>query len=58
VDWYSNLTQTGPGIYNTKKTSADGFHITIDVLTNEFNANGTLTTTIDGKKYSAPPNGT
>ncbi|KAJ3537699.1 hypothetical protein NM208_g6205 [Fusarium decemcellulare] len=58
VDWYSNLTQSGPGIYNTKKTSADGFHITIDVLTNEFNANGTLTATIDGKPFSQPLNAT
>ncbi|KAL6915321.1 hypothetical protein FSST1_006816 [Fusarium sambucinum] len=58
VDWYSNLTQSGPGLYTTKETSANGFHISIDVLTNEFTASGTLTTTIDGKRFSQPLNGT
>ncbi|KAH6980873.1 hypothetical protein BKA56DRAFT_486732 [Ilyonectria sp. MPI-CAGE-AT-0026] len=56
VAWYSDLVQTGRGIYNTKKTSADGFHLEIDVLANLFDANGTLTTTINGKAYKQPRN--
>ncbi|KAI1770483.1 hypothetical protein F4818DRAFT_450415 [Hypoxylon cercidicola] len=35
VDWYSDL-----------KTSPDGFRLSIDVLTNIFDANGTLSTTL------------
>lgn len=58
VDWYSDLTQTIGGIKNTKKTSPDGFHLAIDTLTNIFQANGTLTTTIDGQLYTQPANGT
>lgn len=57
VDWYSNLTQTGEA-NASKKTSPDGFHLSIDVLTNIFQANGTLTTTIDGVVYEQPANGT
>ncbi|KAH8665643.1 saponin hydrolase precursor [Ilyonectria robusta] len=59
VDWYSDLVQTGEDEYlATKKTSPDGFHLRIDVLTNYFNANGTLTTTINGKDYKQPANNT
>ncbi|CEI67636.1 hypothetical protein FVEN_g5717 [Fusarium venenatum] len=57
VDWWSNLTQTGNS-RNTKQTSPDGFHLTIDVLTNIFNANGTMNTTIDGHVYTQPANET
>ncbi|KAI5456979.1 hypothetical protein BGZ63DRAFT_428413 [Mariannaea sp. PMI_226] len=57
VDWYSDLVQTGT-VNATKKTSLDGFHLEIDVTTNIFNANGTLTTVIDGKEYTQPANGT
>ena len=57
VDWFSDLTRTGE-VEATKKTSPDGFHLTIDVLTNIFQATGTLTTTIDGKEYRQPANGT
>lgn len=61
VDWYSDLTQTvhakdGTTTTNTKKTSSDGFLLSIDVLTNIFDATGTLTTTIDGKAYRQPVN--
>ncbi|WP_230203161.1 hypothetical protein [Parafrankia discariae] len=61
VDWYSDLTQTvhakdGTTTTNTKKTSSDGFHLSIDVLTNIFDATGTLTTIIDGKAYRQPAN--
>ncbi|KAL0262313.1 hypothetical protein SLS55_003756 [Diplodia seriata] len=57
VDWYSDLVQTGK-TNATKKTSPDGFHLRIDVMTNIFEANGTLTTTVDGKEWKQPANGT
>ncbi|KAH6671010.1 hypothetical protein B0J14DRAFT_628035 [Halenospora varia] len=57
LDWFSDLVQTGI-VQATKKTSADGFHLMIDAVLNVFNANGTLTTTIDGVVYSQPANGT
>ncbi|GAB2989961.1 hypothetical protein GCM10023080_064810 [Streptomyces pseudoechinosporeus] len=57
VDWYSDLVQTGRTTA-TKKTSPDGFRLTIDVLTNIFQATGTLTTTINGHVYEQPKNGT
>ncbi|KAH6984029.1 hypothetical protein EDB80DRAFT_823617 [Ilyonectria destructans] len=57
VDWYSDLVQTGE-VHATKKTSPGGFHLEIDAATNWFNANGTLTTTIDGVVYEQPANGT
>ncbi|KAH7119221.1 saponin hydrolase precursor [Dactylonectria macrodidyma] len=55
VDWHSNLTQTGP-FNGTKKTSPDGFQLRIDVRVNEFMANGSLVTTVDGKEYFQPLN--
>ncbi|WP_232794179.1 MULTISPECIES: TolB family protein [Pseudofrankia] len=58
VDWFSDLTETGGGETVTKKSSPDGFHLTIDVLTNIFDAAGTLTTTVDGHAYRQPANGT
>ncbi|KAF4545171.1 Six-bladed beta-propeller TolB-like protein [Lasiodiplodia theobromae] len=57
VDWFSDLVQTG-ATNATKKTSPDGFHLSIDVMTNIFNANGTLTTTIDGQVWKQPANET
>lgn len=57
VDWYSDLIQSGE-TQATKKTSVDGFHLTIDVMLNNFDANGTLTTTINGTEYKQPANGT
>lgn len=57
IDWYSNLVQGGPGtVKSTKVTNQDGFHLTIDVMHNIFEANGTLTTTIDGIEYRQPLN--
>ncbi|KAG9232226.1 hypothetical protein BJ875DRAFT_515138 [Amylocarpus encephaloides] len=47
VDWYSDLTSTGQSS-GAKKTSLFGFHLDIDIMKNMFNANDTLTTTIDG----------
>jgi hypothetical protein len=55
VDWYSNLKQSGC-VKASKVTSANGFHVTIDVLTNEFDAVGTLTTTVNGRTYTQPLN--
>jgi hypothetical protein len=55
VDWYSDLVQTGV-VTATKKTSPGGFHLSIDAVLNIFEANGTLTTTIDGVAYTQPHN--
>ncbi|KAM0326571.1 hypothetical protein ACHAQA_006440 [Verticillium albo-atrum] len=57
IDWFSNLTQRGPDVLNTKLTSDDGFHISIDVLVNIFDAEGTISTTVDGMTYKQPLNG-
>lgn len=57
VDWYSDLVQSGQ-TNATKKTSPDGFHLSIDALTNIFEANGTLSTTVNGTLYTQPANGT
>ncbi|KAI1451284.1 saponin hydrolase precursor [Annulohypoxylon moriforme] len=54
--WYSDLVRTGD-TYSTKKTSPDGFHLSEDILQNVLEANGTLTTTVDGIEYSQPANG-
>ncbi|KAF7549512.1 hypothetical protein G7Z17_g6336 [Cylindrodendrum hubeiense] len=57
VHWFSNLVQTRrDGYLATKKTSPNGFHLQLDVLRNFFNANGTLTTTINGVVYRQPLN--
>ncbi|RTE84753.1 hypothetical protein BHE90_000794 [Fusarium euwallaceae] len=58
VDWRSDLVQAVGDVVNTKKTSPGGFQLSIDIMTNIFNANGTLTTTVDGKTYHQPANGT
>ncbi|KAH7120287.1 hypothetical protein B0J13DRAFT_648996 [Dactylonectria estremocensis] len=59
VHWFSDLVQTGQdGYLATKKTSRNGFHLELDVLRNFFNANGTLTTTINGVAYKQPLNNT
>jgi hypothetical protein len=57
IDWFSDLVQTGPN-NSTKTTSPDGFHLSIDVLINIFDANGTLTTTVNGTAYYQPANRT
>ncbi|CEL12023.1 hypothetical protein ASPCAL15116 [Aspergillus calidoustus] len=56
VDWTSDLVGTGV-VRATKKTGPGGFQLSIDAMTNVFNANGTLTTTIDGVVYRQPANG-
>ncbi|KAF3052367.1 hypothetical protein E8E11_010982 [Didymella keratinophila] len=59
LNWYSDIVQTKFGIVTgTKRTCVDGFHLRIDAMTNVFNANGALTTTISDKKYKQPANGT
>ncbi|KAI2465971.1 saponin hydrolase precursor [Annulohypoxylon bovei var. microspora] len=55
ADWYSDLVQTG-ATNSTKKTSPDGFHLSEDTFENVFEANGTLTTTVDGTEYLQPAN--
>ncbi|KAI8961026.1 hypothetical protein F5Y11DRAFT_358003 [Daldinia sp. FL1419] len=55
IDWYSDLVQMGQ-TNATKVTSPDGFHLSIDALTNIFDANGTLSTTINGTLYTQPAN--
>ncbi len=55
TDWHSNLTSTGISI-SSKLTGDGGFHLNIDVQTNEFDANGTLSTVVDGIVYRQPLN--
>jgi hypothetical protein len=57
LDWYSNIVQTG-AVNASKKTNSGGLNLSIDVLKNIFEANGTLTTTIDGVEYHQAANGT
>ncbi|KAK0118030.1 hypothetical protein ONS95_012340 [Cadophora gregata] len=58
TDWHSNLTRTGSDGRSTKVTGPEGFHLDIDIMTNIFEANGTLTTVVDGVEYKQPQNGT
>jgi len=63
IDWESDLHQTvtEPGkkpLAVTKVTSPDGFHLTISLLDNLFDATGTLTTTVGDQTYTQPANGT
>jgi hypothetical protein len=59
LEWYSDIVQTCSGaVTGVKRTSADGFHLRIDAMTNIFDANGTLTTIVGGKRYEQPVNGT
>lgn len=57
IDWYSDITQSG-AVKGTKRTSPDGFHMSIDVFENKFEANGTLIIVVDGTEYHQPANGT
>jgi len=60
LDWYSDLVKSGRGgkVLATKTTSADGFHLTIDLWQTIFQATGTLTTTVGSRTYVQPANGT
>ncbi|KAJ5312798.1 hypothetical protein N7508_003628 [Penicillium antarcticum] len=54
---YSNLTSCG--LTNSfELTSPDWFHLLMDLLETNFDANGTLTTTIGGVEYTQPLNDT
>lgn len=56
LDWYSNLTRSGQDGAE-QVTSADGFHMSIDVMTNIFRANGTLVTDTGDVVYRQPLDG-
>jgi hypothetical protein len=56
LDWVSDIVQTG-AVNAVKKTGPGGFHLTIDAMDNLFEANGTLTTTVNGVTYYQPLNG-
>ncbi|MDX3386319.1 hypothetical protein PV682_33420 [Streptomyces niveiscabiei] len=60
LDWTSDLVTTGHGgkVLATKKTSPDGFHLTIDLWQTVFQATGALTTTVGPRTYTQPANGT
>jgi hypothetical protein len=57
LDWYSDISQTGSA-NGSKKTGPGGFHMRIDVMKNILEANGTLTTTVNGVDFHQPANGT
>ncbi len=56
ITWSSDIVETG-AVNATKRTSAGGFVLDISAETNIFDANGTLTTTVDGIEYKQPLNG-
>lgn len=56
LDWVSDIIQTG-AVNAVKKTGPEGFHLTIDAQENIFEANGTLTTTVNGVTFHQPLNG-
>ncbi len=58
LTWHSNLTSTGCQTGTKITSEPGGFTLTIDLLTNILDAQGTLTTTIDGTTYRQPANGT
>lgn len=57
LDWHSKITQTGPN-NGTKLTGADGFKLSIDIMKNIFQAEGSMVTTVNGEEYRQPGNGT
>ncbi|KFY75358.1 hypothetical protein V499_04647 [Pseudogymnoascus sp. VKM F-103] len=54
-DWRSNIVQRGK-VKGVKETSPGGFQIQMNLRKNLLEANGTLTTTLDGKTYYQPKN--
>jgi hypothetical protein len=56
LEWHSNLTWTGE-YEGSQITSPNEFRLSIDVMKNEFQANGTLKTVVDGIEYGQPRNG-
>jgi hypothetical protein len=58
IDWHSDLTLTGCQTGTKVTSEPGGFHLEVDLGEPVFQAIGTLTTTIDGKVYRQPANGT
>ena len=58
LDLYSQLIQTGPQgeVKGSQTTGIGSFHVSIDVMSNFFEANGTLKTMIDGWTFIQPRN--
>ena len=56
LDWHSNLVQSGK-VNGTKVTGPGGFKLKINVMRNILEAEGTLTTTVNGKVYNQPRSG-
>lgn len=54
--WHSNLSWTGE-YEGSQVSSSDGFRLSIDVMKNYFQANGTLKTVVGGIEYEQPRNG-
>ena len=56
LEWHSNLTYSGR--YEASQvTSEDDFRMSIDVMKNDFRANGTLKTILEGVEYFQPRDG-
>jgi hypothetical protein len=60
VSWNSNIVMTGcqTGTKITRGPDGNQGPMTLSAAGNNFQANGTLTTTIDGQVYTQPANGT
>ena len=58
LTWHSNLSLSGCQTGTKVTSEPGGFHLTISVFANKFDATGTLTTTIDDQTYTQPANGT
>ena len=56
LDWYTKLVRAGPET-STQVSSEGGFHMSIDVMSNLFKANGTLVTTVGDEVYEQPRDG-
>ena len=56
LDWISNLTWTWE-FQGSQITSPEGFRLSIDVMKNGFQDNGTLKTMVGGVEYEKPKNG-
>ncbi|KAI0975305.1 saponin hydrolase precursor [Xylaria arbuscula] len=56
LDWQSNITSTTAAgeLVGTKFTSSDGFSMSVDVMYNFFQANGTLVSTVDEVSWYQP----
>jgi hypothetical protein len=57
VTWFENLIRTGV-LHGSKVTGSGGFTVGPSLLlSNDFEATGTMTTTINGRTYTQPGNG-